>query len=64
MVFDQHMFDEFVLNNGVIGFFEKPITLKSGRKSNWYVNWRNVAGDAFYLLKLQTKYILTVMQKK
>jgi len=45
--FDQAAFDAFVLDNKVIGFFEKPITLKSGRQSNWYVNWRTVSEDAF-----------------
>src|SRR3989344_1680779 len=38
-------FNQFVLDNDVVGFFENPITLKSGRQSNWYVNWRKVAGD-------------------
>jgi len=50
--FNQSDFNSFVLDNGIIGFFEKPITLKSGRLSNWYVNWRNVAEDAFLTDKL------------
>lgn len=38
-------FYEFIINQEVIGFFDKPIKLKSGRLSYWYVNWRNVAED-------------------
>lgn len=45
--FNQQKFNQFILENQVIGFFEAPITLKSGRLSHWYVNWRNVAEDVF-----------------
>ncbi|MEA3229786.1 MAG: hypothetical protein U9P44_02620, partial [archaeon] len=55
--FDQKEFDEFVLDNNVIGFFEEPVTLKSKRESHWYVNWRDVAGDVFLIDKL-TDYII------
>jgi len=47
--FSQEGFNEFVVKHGVVGFFEDSITLKSGRQSNWYVNWRKVANDAFNL---------------
>ena len=50
--FSQTDFNRFVVDHGVIGFFEKPIILKSGRSSNWYVNWRTVAHDAFLLDQL------------
>ncbi|MBU1203873.1 MAG: hypothetical protein KKG60_02265 [Nanoarchaeota archaeon] len=55
-VFNQEQFDAFVLDNEVIGFFKEPIKLKSGRMSNWYVNWRNVAEDVFLLDQL-TEYV-------
>ncbi len=55
--FDQGEFNRFALENNVVGFFEKPIKLKSGRMSNWYVNWRNVAEDVFLLDRL-TDYII------
>lgn len=55
--FNQEEFNSFVLENNVVGFFENPIKLKSGRMSNWYVNWRNVAGDVFLLDKL-TEYVI------
>lgn len=46
-MFDQKRFDDFVLESGVYGFFKDAITLKSGRKSHFYANWRTVVEDAF-----------------
>jgi len=46
----------------VIGFFEEPIMLKSGRKSHFYANWRTVAEDAFLLEKL-AKFVLDFAKK-
>lgn len=57
-LFNQNEFDRFVLDNKVIGFFEHPIKLKSGRESNWYVNWRNISEDVFLLDKL-TDYVIS-----
>ncbi len=45
--FDVAAFHRFILDNKVVGFFDKEVTLKSGRKSHWYVNWRKVASDVF-----------------
>ncbi|MEZ4749669.1 MAG: hypothetical protein R3B54_03285 [Bdellovibrionota bacterium] len=50
--FDPAVFEDFILEEKVAGFFDKPITLKSGRQSHWYVNWRSVTNDAFLLDKL------------
>lgn len=36
----------------MIGFFPEPVTLASGRRSNWYANWRRVGGDMFLLDRL------------
>ncbi|MEW5896752.1 MAG: hypothetical protein AB1668_03610 [Nanoarchaeota archaeon] len=55
--FNHEAFNQFALDNGVVGFFQQPITLKSGRQSHWYANWRTVADDAFLLDKL-TDYVL------
>ncbi len=63
MVFNQQEFNSYVLENDVIGLFEQPITLKSGRISNWYVNWRNVAGDVFLLDKL-TDFVISFVKEK
>src|SRR3989344_98545 len=51
MLFNQQSFNQFILDNNVIGFFDKPIVLKSGRTSHFYVNWRTATTDAFLLDK-------------
>lgn len=51
--FDKSRFNKFVIDYGVVGFFENPVTLKSGRESHWYVNWREVANDVFNLSRLK-----------
>ncbi len=56
--FDQKGFIDFALDNNVVGFFQQPIKLKSGRLSNWYVNWRNVAEDVFLLDRL-SDYVIS-----
>lgn len=50
--FNEEDFNRFIIANRVVGFFEHGVTLKSGRKSHWYVNWRTVANDAFLLDRL------------
>ncbi len=40
-------FVAFVIDNDVVGFYRKPVVLKSGRASRWYANWRTVTGDAY-----------------
>ncbi|MFO7710205.1 MAG: hypothetical protein R6V53_00405 [Candidatus Woesearchaeota archaeon] len=57
MAFNQEEFNNFVLENNVIGLFSEQKKLKSGRYSSWYVNWRTVAGDAFLLDQL-SDYVL------
>lgn len=59
--FNQEEFNSFVIENNVVGFFDEPIKLKSGRMSNWYVNWRTVAEDAFLLDKL-TDYVISYVK--
>ena len=53
-------FYDFIIKNNVIGFFNEPITLKSGRKSYWYVNWRNIAEDVYLLDKVSNFLLLFV----
>lgn len=57
MGFDPAAFTRFVVDQGVVGFFESPVKLKSGRVSNWYVNWRRPTSDVFLMDKL-TDYLL------
>jgi orotate phosphoribosyltransferase len=45
--FDKEEFNRFIQENNVYGFFEDAITLKSGRKSHFYANWRNVVEDVW-----------------
>jgi len=51
-------FKKFIIENKVIGFFEKPIKLKSGRYSYFYVNWRTIAEDVYLFDKL-TDYLIS-----
>ena len=55
--FNQKEFDEFIIEQDVVGFFEKPIRLKSGRLANWYVNWRSASEDVYLFDKL-TDYVI------
>lgn len=50
--FDQKQFLHFIIDNNVVGFFNQAVTLKSGRQSHWYVNWRTVSSDVFLIDKL------------
>lgn len=45
--FDQKAFNDFIVDNNVIGFKPEGVQLKSGRTAHWYVNWRTVAQDVF-----------------
>jgi len=47
IVFDQIEFNRFILDNKVVGIFTEPITLKSGRQSYFYANWRSVVCDVW-----------------
>ncbi|MFW9818521.1 MAG: phosphoribosyltransferase family protein [Candidatus Thorarchaeota archaeon] len=58
MKWNQESFDEFIRNQKVIGIFDKPIKLASGRLSYWYVNWRKITSDAYLTDKL-TDYIIS-----
>ncbi len=56
--FDQNRFDDFILENGIIGFHEQPVKFKSGRMCNCYVNWRTAAEDV-YLIDQLTDFVLS-----
>ena len=61
--FNQKKFNKFILENGIIGFFEKPIKLSSGRISHWYVNWRNVTNSVELIDEL-ADFIISFVQDK
>ncbi len=55
--FNQIAFNQFILDHEVIGFFKEPVTLKSGRQSHFYANWRRPTEDA-YLTTLLVDHVL------
>ena len=55
--FDQAAYNAFLIEHKVVGFFEEPITLKSGRVSNWYVNCR-VLLDRLGIVDRLTDFVL------
>lgn len=59
--FNQEEFNKFIEENNVYGFFEEPITLVSGRKSHFYVNWRDITKDVWLADKL-IDYIIAFAQ--
>lgn len=61
--FSQEEFNRFVLEEGVLGFFDQPVVLKSNRESNWYVNWRGPTGDAFKTNRL-AEFVLSFTRDK
>lgn len=61
--FNQKEFNDFILDNKVVGFFDEPLKLKSGRMSHWYANWRNVAEDVFKIDKL-ADYLINFVEDK
>ncbi len=61
MIWEKEHFYEFIIENKIIGFFEKPLKLKSGRMSYFYVNWRNIAEDV-YLIDLLTDFIISFVK--
>ncbi|RJO62310.1 hypothetical protein C4544_00490 [candidate division WS5 bacterium] len=61
--FNQDEFNKFIEENDIYGFFDEPITLKSGRKSHFYANWRNVVEDAYLTDKL-ADFVLSFVREK
>ncbi len=57
MNFNQKEFNKFIEESKVYGFFDEAITLKSGRQSHFYANWRNVVEDVFLTEKL-AEYVI------
>ncbi|MBY9002989.1 MAG: hypothetical protein KGD73_03370 [Candidatus Lokiarchaeota archaeon] len=58
---DKSKFLEFIIENRVVGLFNEPLKLKSGRLSNWYVNWRTIAQDVFLLDEL-TDFVISFVK--
>lgn len=52
MSFSKQKFQQFLLENQVIGFSNSPIQLKSGKQSSWYANFRILTQSHTLLEKL------------
>lgn len=61
--FDQDAFNRFVVENNVYGFFQEAITLKSGRQSHFYANWRTVVEDVWLTERL-VEFVLAFVADK
>lgn len=61
--FSQTEFNQFVINNEIVGFFDLPVRLVSGRETQCYVNWRNAVADV-YLSDQLADYVLAYTQAK
>ena len=62
MKWEKEKFYDFIVENNVIGFFHEPLELKSGRKSYFYVNWRNIAEDVYLIDKL-SDFLISFVEK-
>ena len=62
-MFNQEKYNKFLVNNNIVGFFEKPIELKSGRISNWYINCRNLLDRVGSIDKL-INFIIDFIEEK
>jgi orotate phosphoribosyltransferase len=60
VLFEREEFVKFVIDHGVVGFFEQPVKLRSGRLSHWYANWRTIAGDA-YLVDILSDFLIAFL---
>jgi len=45
MRFDQDLYNRFLVNNSVIGFYDEPVLLRSGGLTFWYANFRALLAD-------------------
>lgn len=56
-MFDKVRFNQFLIDSNVIGFFDKPVILKSGRQSYWYANCRNLS-NTFEMLDKTADFVI------
>ncbi|MFH1439777.1 MAG: phosphoribosyltransferase family protein [Candidatus Woesearchaeota archaeon] len=63
MAFDQDEFNRFLIDNNVVGFFEKPIILVSGRQSYWYANCRDLM-NTFELIDKLANFVIEFIKNE
>lgn len=51
-----------MIDQDIIGFFPEPVTLKSGRLSHFYVNWRQASVDA-WSLEQTSQFLLAYLKE-
>ncbi len=56
-------FAQFIIQQQIVGFFEQPVTLASGKTSYWYLNWRTIGEDVF-LIDQVANYLLSFVAQK
>ena len=61
MLFNQGEFNQAILDNQVVGIFDKPIELKSGRMSHWYVNWRKAMAQVITAVQV-ARFVVTFVK--
>ena len=54
-------FENFLIENKVVGYKTEPITLKSGKLSNWYANCR-ILSQKLNLLETSAKFVLEFLE--
>ncbi len=63
MTFNSDQFHNFIVQNNIVKFSDTPFTLKSGQKSNVYVNWR-VATEDVYNTDQLSDFLISYLKDK
>jgi orotate phosphoribosyltransferase len=59
--FNQQIFNKFVIDKKIFGFYLESKPLKSGRKSHFYINWRPVISDVYSLKEELVPQVVSFM---
>ena len=62
MSWDNSSFVTYMVEHGIVGFWQEPLTLKSGKKSHFYINWRHASNDVLLMDQL-TDYLLDFLSE-
>lgn len=61
--FNSQEFNQFILDQGILGLYKEPVQLSSGKYSNYYINWRCIGEDVYLidvLSDMLIRYVLTM----
>lgn len=56
-------FEEFLIQHGVVGFHDEPVTFKSGIQSRWYVNCRRLS-QRLPVLEESADYVIKFLRNE